>query len=279
MLAGGRRRYYCVVMCPRHCSYRLPAAAASVRAARRPVHIRPLRHPPACVMAPAMARSIGAYSGLRRAGAPASGSGLRSSASRAVACRRSAPVVAIAEPPSRPLEVQSQRPKPRVPENTPLVDPLELPLRPRRNRRSPTVRAAFREARAHPTTRSDARGTTTRGRNAFAVRISQTARQWLTRALPPRGADVSVSFQLPSASLRARRRRGHPHRRHARLQPPRLVRVCGSGAALAPQTLCPDAPISPAFGPLGRRVCCARSRPRAPWASTASSSSPRRPTT
>ncbi len=171
MLAGGRRRYFCVVMCPRHCSYRLPAAAASERAARRPVHVRPLRHPPACVMAPAMARSIGAYSGLRRAGAPASGSGLRSSASRAVACRRSAPVVAIAEPPSRPLEVQSQRPKPRVPENTPLVDPLELPLRPRRNRRSPTVRAAFREARAHPTTRSDARGTTTRGRNAIAVRI------------------------------------------------------------------------------------------------------------
>ena len=95
-----------------------------------------------------MAHSIGAYSGLRRAGAPAGGSALRASASRPVSGRRAA-VVAIAEPPSRPLEVESQRPKPRVPDNTPVVSPLELPLRPRRNRRSPTVRAAFREARAH----------------------------------------------------------------------------------------------------------------------------------
>lgn len=98
-------------------------------------------------MSPAVAsQRVGAYSGLRRV-APARQAGLAAGAPARRAAVATA-VVAIAEPPSRPLEVQSQRPKPQVPDGTPVVTPLDLPLRPRRNRRSPTVRSAFREARA-----------------------------------------------------------------------------------------------------------------------------------
>lgn len=56
--------------------------------------------------------------------------------------RHAAAATAADAPPPRPV--------PKVPEGTPVVSPLELPIRPRRNRRSPTVRAAFRESLLRP---------------------------------------------------------------------------------------------------------------------------------
>lgn len=85
----------------------------------------------------------------REAIAPRSAS-LRARSTGSAAGRVAASVKAIAEPPAK----ESKRPKPQVPDGTPMVEPLDLPMRPRRNRRSPTIRGAFREVRYDSIVRS-----------------------------------------------------------------------------------------------------------------------------
>lgn len=83
-----------------------------------------------------------------RSVASSSSSSLAAPAVRRPAARRSSlRVHAVAELEKIAL---NGRPKPGVPEGTPVVQPLDLPSRPRRNRRSETVRRAFSETIVHP---------------------------------------------------------------------------------------------------------------------------------
>lgn len=146
----------------------------------------------------------------REAVAPRSASLARRSRASATG-RAHASVKAIAEPPAK----DSKRPKPQVPDGTPMVEPLDLPMRPRRNRRSPTIRAAFREVRRDSALRS--------------VRVTRSTIEGVPRYLSDiivltSTADAPQPEQLPAPSVRARWRRGHSHLRHAGLQPSRLVR-------------------------------------------------------
>ncbi|CAD7705148.1 unnamed protein product [Ostreobium quekettii] len=59
-------------------------------------------------------------------------------------------VTAVADAPARSASQPSARPKPGVPDGTPMPYPMELPSRPRRNRRSQTFRDAIREVNLSP---------------------------------------------------------------------------------------------------------------------------------
>ena len=152
----------------------------------------------------AMSASLGSFVGLRRC-CGASPSVLSSTAARAPRGSSARGAVTPFAGKKSDSEKPVLRPVPRAPDGTPTDVAQDLVLRPRRNRRSPTIRSAFREvcARAHRSEESDTGHLT---RSFFC---------WV---------DYPHSRKLSVAALRARRRGGHPHRRHAGLQPAGLVR-------------------------------------------------------
>jgi len=101
-----------------------------------------------------MAASLGMYTGLRRTATCDVTPQPQQPATRGLCpTRRGLTIVVAATRPKKadtsdaPPAAPKPRPAVQVPEGTPKGVSMDMPVRPRRNRRSPTVRAAFREVR------------------------------------------------------------------------------------------------------------------------------------
>ncbi|CAG9467638.1 unnamed protein product [Pedinophyceae sp. YPF-701] len=84
---------------------------------------------------------LASSTGLGALQAPAPACSRRAISSRPVSRRLGVQVSAVADVPPKAVG----RPKPAAPEGTPVVTPLDIPSRPRRNRRSETIRKSIRE--------------------------------------------------------------------------------------------------------------------------------------